>query len=173
VNYDITLTDVAPTWLASSRKHVTWAEVPKTIIPLLDGVYAFLRTAAVRPQGHNVCVYHAPSAEGVDLEAGVQVSGPFESTGDVRCSQTPAGRAVRTVHVGEYAQLGAAYDALAAWGKAHGLPQRRLGWRSTAIGTTIRRNGPRRCFSSSPPTYESSKTAMCRAVRADSPLPSC
>jgi hypothetical protein len=56
-------------------------------------VHAFLKTAPVAPAGHNVAIYHSPSAEGVEIEVGVQVSGPFEGTPEIWCSSTPAGRA--------------------------------------------------------------------------------
>jgi effector-binding domain-containing protein len=97
--------------------------LPAEITARLDVVYAFLKTAPVTQQGHNVCVYHDASAEEVDLEAGVQVSGPFEGSGEVRCSSTPGGHAARTVHVGEYRRLGEAADALIDWCREHvGMP---------------------------------------------------
>ena len=46
---------------------------------LLGEVWEFLKTASVRPAGHNVVVYRSPDADGVDVEAEVQVSGEFPS----------------------------------------------------------------------------------------------
>src|SRR5262249_47838055 len=57
----------------------------------------------------------------IDLEAGVQVSGRFEDTGDVRCSSTPGGRAAWAVHIGNYARMGETYAELDAWLKAEGV----------------------------------------------------
>jgi effector-binding domain-containing protein len=128
MSYEVHAIEVAPTLLASVRERVAWSQMSKAIPRLLDKVYAFLRDAPVKAQGHNVCVYLSPSAEGVELEAGVHVSGAFESTSTVQCSATPAGRAVWTVHMGEYQHLGQAYDALAHWCRAEGLGEPGLAW---------------------------------------------
>jgi effector-binding domain-containing protein len=124
MDYRIDLVDVEPTILASIRARVSWAELPATIMARLDTVYAFLKTAPVTQQGHNVCIYHGADQTGADLEAGVQVSARFDDTGgEVRCSGTPGGRAARTVHRGDYSELGQAADALIAWCREHvGVP---------------------------------------------------
>lgn len=130
MSYEIQIVEAAPTVLASVQKRVAWRQLPVEIPRLLDQVWAFLRAdgAPVRPAGHNVCVYRRADAEGCELEAGVQVSGPFADAGAVRCSSTPSGRAVSTVHMGDYAKLGAATDALLAHCRAHGLVATGPGW---------------------------------------------
>ena len=50
-----------------------------------------------------------------NFEAGVQVSAPFASAGEVRSSHTSSGRAATTVHTGPYAQLPKAHVAVRAW----------------------------------------------------------
>jgi effector-binding domain-containing protein len=84
-------------------------------------VYTFLKAARIKPSGHNVCLYRNVSDGDVELEAGVQVPAAFESAGPIACSSTPAGRAARALHVGDYAKLGAAWDAVIAWCKERGL----------------------------------------------------
>jgi effector-binding domain-containing protein len=116
----IDIVEMPETVLASVRARVAWPELPRAIRAGLDRVWAFLRTAPVRPAGHNVCVYRAPAPDGIELEAGVQVSGPFEGAGGVACSATPSGRAAHIVHLGRYEDLGAASDALAEFCRARG-----------------------------------------------------
>ncbi len=62
--------------------------------------------------GRNVIVYFDQE---FNFEAGVQVSAPFASAGEVRSSHTPSGRAATTVHTGPYAQLPKAHVAVRAW----------------------------------------------------------
>jgi effector-binding domain-containing protein len=116
------IVELPATLLASVTRRVAWADLARRVPEVLGEVWAFLKEAPVRPAGHNVCIYHRPSRDAVELEAGVQVSGEFERAGDVVCSRTPAGRAAHVVHLGPYAELGKAHDALVAYCQAHGFP---------------------------------------------------
>ena len=128
MGYEVRIADVAPTTLASTRKRIHWSEIKRNVRPLFDVVYAFLRTAPVKPSGHNVIVYHALSDTEVEMEVGVQVSGTFTPTADVGPSATPGGRAATTTHVGPYDQLDAAYKALVAWCDAQGVKRSPVEW---------------------------------------------
>jgi effector-binding domain-containing protein len=114
--------DVPATVLASVTQRVPRAELSRRVPELLGRVWAFLKTAPLQKAGHNVCIYRHPASDSIELEAGVQVSTPFEPGGDIACSRTPAGRAAHVVHIGPYHELGKAHDALIAFCEAQGCP---------------------------------------------------
>lgn len=117
--YEVRVVQLTPSTIACARKRIRWSEIASNVRPLFDAVYAFLRTAPVKPDGHNVCIYHALSETEVEMETGVQVSAEFASGADIHCSATPGGRAATTSHIGPYDQLHRAYKALIDWCDAH------------------------------------------------------
>ena len=115
---------VEPRPVAVRRGRIAWSELGETVPRWLDEVWTFVRSIGaaspsegISPEGlgHHVVVYRDPDEESVDLEVGVQIGTLFESDGAVQCSELPAGRAARLVHVGPYSELGMAHDALQAW----------------------------------------------------------
>lgn len=98
--------------IAAIREVIEFGKLAETIIRLLDRVYEYLPGATVRQDGHNVVVYLDQKPT---IEVGVEVSGDFDGTGDVISSHLPAGRIVRTVHLGPYNGLPGAHGAVRAW----------------------------------------------------------
>ena len=129
MGYEIQVVDIEPTVIAAVTKHVRPADISKEIMPLFDAVWGFLRggSSPVRPAGHNVAIYR-PSGGEMDLEAGVQVSGRFEDAGQVRCSETPGGRAAWTIHMGDYSKLWQAFEAVQQHCRDQGLAVTGVGW---------------------------------------------
>jgi effector-binding domain-containing protein len=111
--------------IAVIRRTARFADLGRVIVAALDIVYAFLKTAHVTQDGQNVVVY---SDDAFTLEVGVEVSAPFRSDGEVRCSTTPVGAAIRTVHFGPYGDLPKAHEALRAWARERGLPAAWPNW---------------------------------------------
>jgi len=105
------------------RRRLKWNELGKNLIPLLDRVYVQVRAGKIAQSGHNVFVYRDATKDGVLVEVGVEVSGPFESIDDVVYSSTPFGEVASTLHVGPYSELRGAYDALSQWCKEHNRPR--------------------------------------------------
>jgi effector-binding domain-containing protein len=89
----------------------------ETILELLDPVWTVLREQGL-PFGHNVVVY--PQGGLMNIDAGVEVFGPFQPSDQVQPSTTPAGEAAMTVHWGDYASLAEAHIAVGQWCQAHG-----------------------------------------------------
>ncbi|MBT1001331.1 GyrI-like domain-containing protein [Paenarthrobacter sp. DKR-5] len=56
-----------------------------------------------------------------DVEAGFPVSAPPSPEGRVEPLVLPGGSVARTLHVGDYGGVGAAYEAAAAWITEHGF----------------------------------------------------
>jgi effector-binding domain-containing protein len=119
--YDISLTTAEPTPTAVVRASVDLAEFHALWKPMLDDVWAFLRSGDGPPKaGHNAMLYADCAGGRTDVEVGVQVRAAFDPTGRVLPSTTPEGRAARTVHRGSPAGIGEAHDAVRAWCAEHG-----------------------------------------------------
>jgi effector-binding domain-containing protein len=110
---DIVAVSARPT-AVSRGVATTWPEFASQWRPLLDGVWAFLRPSDLRTDGHNVMVYRG-DVPNLEFEVGVEVSRPFDANGAVVPSQLPQGRAAHATHVGDYAGLGKAHDAVVEW----------------------------------------------------------
>ena len=124
MEYEIRVVDGKPRQLAAMRGATSRAELPRTILKLLDAVWPVLRGQHVKT-GHNVVLYFGGLAH---IEAGVEVFSDFVDVGDVRHSQTPAGPAVTTAHWGEYSEMAGAYAALQRWCAANGREQTGTSW---------------------------------------------
>jgi effector-binding domain-containing protein len=125
VSNDVRVVTTSPRPTAIIARATTWAEFPSLWMPLLDQVYEFLQTSAIRQEGHNVMLY---KDDVPNVEVGVEVSGPFESDGPVVASVLPAGEAAMTVHRGPYDRLDAAHNAIHEWCAAHGHELTRQRW---------------------------------------------
>jgi effector-binding domain-containing protein len=104
--------------LAAVRCHIRINQIQSNWRPALDKVWAFLKQhPGLRTDGHNVFLYHHPAkrTDPMDIDFGVQVVRPFEATGDVVPTQTPAGKVAAAIHVGPYERLGETHDAIHAW----------------------------------------------------------
>lgn len=109
--------------LAAVRRRAFSRDVGRIWGPALDLVWEFLgRHPGLRTDGHNCFVYrHSGQRDTpMDIEFGVQVTRPFESEGEVICTETPAGEVAMATHVGSYDKLSTAYDAIYAWRAATG-----------------------------------------------------
>ena len=56
----------------------------------------------------------------MDVDFGVQVIRPFEGEDEIICTETPAGEVAMTTHIGSYAKLMAAHNAIHSWRAATG-----------------------------------------------------
>jgi effector-binding domain-containing protein len=122
MSYDVVVETVQAELIAAVRSEVRLGQVGRAWKPALDQVWAFLHANPGIVRGHNLFLYHHPARreDPLSVDFGVQVSGPFEAEGNVRCVATPAGEVARTVHVGPYDQLGAAHAAIHEWCVMHG-----------------------------------------------------
>jgi effector-binding domain-containing protein len=120
VHNEITLVDALPRPLAVVRVTTVLSRWPGEFMKALDKVYAAVKAGKLEQNGHNVMVYR-PRADGlVDIECGIDVSTRFEGLGEVVYSETPAGPAAKTAHIGPYQQLGMSHKAIAEWCRENG-----------------------------------------------------
>jgi hypothetical protein len=114
--------------LAAVRRDLSPGEVGAAWRPALDAVWTVLRS---RPGawsgGHNVFVYR-PSGVRLVCDFGVEVTQPFEVTGDVRPVETPAGTAAVAVHRGGYDRLAETHRAMSEWLAGNGFAATGVSW---------------------------------------------
>ena len=122
--YKVSLQIAAPRLIAAVHARLPTEAVPGTFGRYLDQVYAAAQRGAVQLDGQNVFVYQDvpewPKLAYVGF--GVGVTAPFAAVGAVRPTQLPTGEVAMTTHVGSYARLGAAHDAIRDWCRTHGHP---------------------------------------------------
>jgi effector-binding domain-containing protein len=119
----VRIEQLRPRLLAAVRRTAAPHEVPTVFRPALDLVWAFLRKhSGLRTDGHNVFLYHHVTRPevGMPIDFGVEVTRRFESEGEVRCVETPAGEAAVVEHRGPYGGLPKAHAAAHTWCAANG-----------------------------------------------------
>jgi hypothetical protein len=87
--YEVQIREVAPQPLAAARGHGKVKDFVRNLFALLDEVWKFLKAnPQVKHEGLNVFLYHDEgekgslfTEQGLPLEAGGKVAGPFESVG--------------------------------------------------------------------------------------------
>ena len=124
----VNVVTVPPRATAVVAETTTWELFPQLWKPLLDEVYAFVRsrpelgsTTGPGPKWQNVMLYKDDQPA---VEVGVLVGAPFSPHGRVTPSHLPGGRAARTVqrvHGGDYTGLGSAHDAVHKFADESGL----------------------------------------------------
>jgi effector-binding domain-containing protein len=114
----VNLQTVHPRKLAAVRCNVAPGAVGSAWGPALGKVWPFIRSQpGLWTNGHNVFVYHHPSQPGAPMRCdfGVEVTRPFETSGEVYATETPAGEAAVAVHRGPYHRMHEAHDAIRKW----------------------------------------------------------
>ena len=115
--YQVSVTEIIARPTAVVAATTTWAEFQKLWPELLGEVWACLRAAGIQRGCPNVMLY----IDGVPhVEIGVELRQPCLLTGRVVASALPAGRVAMTVHLGAYADLGSAHQAVLVWCAANG-----------------------------------------------------
>jgi effector-binding domain-containing protein len=117
---DVTAKSIEPTPTAVVATTTTWAELPAAWPRMLDQVWNYLRGDAqdgLYQGGHNVMLYKDDVPQ---VEIGVQVSGPFERSGQVIASTLPGGLVATATHTGPIAEIGDTHQAVRQWSTVHG-----------------------------------------------------
>jgi effector-binding domain-containing protein len=118
MSVDVTIEIARPMLIAAVRREVRIGEIGSAWGPALDLVWRFLRAQpGLHAGGHNVFLYQHPARRDLPMQVdfGVQVTRTFESSGEVRPVETPAGEVARAVHVGAYQNMRSTHDAIHAW----------------------------------------------------------
>jgi effector-binding domain-containing protein len=94
---------------------------------MLDKVWSFIRNApaGLYRGGHNVMLY---KDDRPDVEVGVQVTRPFEETGDIHCSNLPGGLVATARHSDPMPAIGETHRAIVEWCAANGYQTQGQRW---------------------------------------------
>lgn len=119
---EVSVVTVPARKIAAVRRNIRIDQIASTWRPALDQVWAFLRQhPGLRTDGHNLFLYHHPAnrESPMDIDFGVEVTRPFDRSGEVFFTETPAGKVATALHVGPYERLGETHNAIHAWATAN------------------------------------------------------
>ena len=114
MRYETQFVDLQAQHTAVVRGHVTVEELPQFLGGAFGEVIAVLDKQGLHPTGAPFGRYR-PTDGGFDVEVGFPSSDVVKPDGRVEASELPGGRVARTMHVGAYGDVGAAYESAIAW----------------------------------------------------------
>lgn len=129
MGYVISIQRSIPRTIAAVRVRLASSQVSAQFKPYLDQVYA-ARSSGLQLDGQNVFVYtFNPDHPGLlDCDFGVGVRAPFTQVGNVRPVDVPGGEAATTAHIGPFAGLGRAHEAIQAWSREQSRQLAGISW---------------------------------------------
>jgi effector-binding domain-containing protein len=95
-------------------------EIQTAMGPAIGEVMAAVAAQGINPSGPLFSYHLRMDPATFNFEVGVPVPSPVTATGRVKMSELPAGRVARTVYLGGYEGLGAAWGEFDAWLEAEG-----------------------------------------------------
>jgi effector-binding domain-containing protein len=121
MEYVIAAREVGPQTVFSIRDRRASPDIPGFLSEAFGELFGRLSLLGVRPAGHPFVIYHAFGPAEIDAEVCVPIAEVASATGRIRSRELPAVTVARTLHVGPYEDLGAAYRALTEWINRNGL----------------------------------------------------
>lgn len=119
MTYAITTHDLPAQPIVSIRGRFRPVELPGFIGSAFDTLFGRLGRTGIEPAGPPFVIYHHFGAEDIDAEVCVPVGAVQPQTGGMVSRVVPATTVARTLHVGSYDELEAAYAAVSAWVERH------------------------------------------------------
>ena len=115
MRYETQFVDLQAQHTAVVRGHVKTEELPDFLGPAFGEVINVLDKQGLHPTGAPFGRYRPMEGGEFDVVVGFPCSGVVEPTGRVEQDELPGGRVARTLHVGAYGDVGAAYEATMSW----------------------------------------------------------
>ena len=113
--YEVSLHDLLDQRIISVRGRVERPALPVFIGRSLEDLRANLHLLGVGAVAGPFVIYHTFGPNSVDAEVCVPVAGDIVAAGRIATRLLPGSTVARTMHVGPYEELGAAYAALIRW----------------------------------------------------------
>ena len=113
------LEDVPTTFALTMRVRVSPDQVSEALGWVLPACFQSAVDRGLGP-GRPFARYRTVRPDELELDAGVVVSEPGTSDGDIKATQLPSCRAAVVMHVGPYEDLPASHRALVQWAKDNG-----------------------------------------------------
>ncbi len=121
MEYVIASRELASQGILSIRDRIPPTDIPMFLQDAFGELFGRLGLLGVPPAGHPFVIYHAFGPSEMDAEVCVPIAGPAQATGRIKSRELAATTVARTLHVGPYEDLGAAYRALTDWIERNGL----------------------------------------------------
>lgn len=102
------------------RATVPMAEIGQRMGPLFGQLFGWLGSHQVAPAGPPWTRYLAVGSDEVELEVGAPVATPIDGGEGVIAGVRPAAQVAKTLHIGPYDAMEAAYRAVMDWLQAQG-----------------------------------------------------
>jgi effector-binding domain-containing protein len=115
MRYETEFVDLEAQRTAVVCGHVRTEELPEFLGSAFGEVINVLDKQGLHPTGMPFGRYRPTEDGAFDVEVGFPSSDVVEPEGRVEPSELPGGRAARTMHVGSYDDVGAAYEATMSW----------------------------------------------------------
>jgi effector-binding domain-containing protein len=115
MEYVIATHHVEPQSIVSIRDRRKQTDLPGFLKKTFADLFRRLGLLGVSPDGPPFVIYHEFGPDGVDAEVCVPVAQAVSANGKVQSRLQPAMTVARTLHVGRYEDLGAAYAAVSDW----------------------------------------------------------
>jgi len=111
--YEVRLADLQEQQAAVVHGRITMDQIADFLGGAFGEVMGVVAAQDMHPVGPPFARYHFAEGGTVEVEAGFPVSGAVGPSGRVEPTALPGGRVATTMHVGDYAGVGSAYDAAA------------------------------------------------------------
>jgi effector-binding domain-containing protein len=121
MSYTVATHHVGPQAIVSIRGRRPLDDLPVFIKAAIPELLGRLRLLGISPSGPPFVVYHEFGADGIDAEVSVPTDQPVAVSGRMKSRMLPAMTVARTLHVGPYERVGAAYAAVSTWIRNHGF----------------------------------------------------
>ncbi|HEU4512947.1 MAG TPA: GyrI-like domain-containing protein [Nocardioidaceae bacterium] len=137
MRYEMQFVDLQEQHAAVVRAHVTVDEMPEFLGGAFSEVINVLDEQGLHPTGAPFGRYSMPEGGAFDAEVGFPCNDVVKPEGRVEACELPGGRAARTMHVGPYGDVGAAYEAAIGWLTDEGYVVEGLPWECYLDGPEV------------------------------------
>jgi len=115
MEYVIGTRELGPQVVFAIRDRHAPPDIPGFLSGAFGELFGRIGLLGIRPAGHPFVIYHAFGPSEIDAEVCVPITEAASATGRIQSRELPAMTVARTLHVGPYEELGAAYRALTEW----------------------------------------------------------
>lgn len=136
MQYTVERTELDPQHVAVVSGRVAHDGIGAFIGRAFGQVMGVLGPAGVHPVGPPLARYDMDGAEFL-VDVGFPTLAPIAETGSVHDLELPGGPAVTCLHIGAYADVAAAYQAMEAWMGEHDLVPASAPWETYLDGPEV------------------------------------
>ena len=126
--YSIELLELAPQPTLVIKSTVAPDQIGERLAESFDRVFSYIDMAGGAQSGMPFMRYLDMTGDEFVIAAGMPLAEALDGEGDIESHTLPGGRALTTLHLGDYAGVGAAWDEVWERAESLGVPKRNGGW---------------------------------------------